>query len=540
MLLGLLCFPPAHVSAQRHKPSKAAELPVFFEADRQVYDQFEVMDATRLGGHVVFRHAGMTLRCDSAVYFQSTKSFEAFGRVRFTQGDTLSITGDHFLYDGLAQTAYVRHHTKNVEVRHHRRYLYSDSIFYNIEERRMVYTTGGKLIDADNVLTSEYGEYYTNRRDARFLYNVKLDNKKSQLVTNELLYNTATRVATVVGESNVTSGDFNIYTTSGTYQTNSDVVELFQRSILHNKVRRLHMEADKVHYDKRSGNLRAEGNVLCIDEQTKAILTGDECEYHEDKEARRDSSFVTGHALVRDYSNGADTLYVHADTLRMYSRDLKTDSVKRVLKGYYHARCFRTDVQAVSDSLIYDAPSRVLSLYRDPIVWSDNRQILGEEIHVFANDSTIDSVHVNQQALLVERLDSVHYNQVTSKLMRSYFDNRTGELRLAEADGNVCMILYVTERDSTILYHNYTESSKLRMTLDRRKLQHAVAYPHPVGKLYPLGMAPRERTYLPNFAWFDYIRPLSKDDLFVWRPKKSGSELRSTPRRNAPLQYLSK
>lgn len=505
-----------------------------------MYDQFDVPDATRLSGHVVFRHAGMTLRCDSAVYFQEAKSFEAFGNVHFTQGDTLSIKGDHFLYDGRGQTAYVRHHRKVVEVRHHRRYLYSDSIFYNIAERQLVYSTGGKLIDEDNVLTSEYGEYYTDRRQAIFKYNVKLKNPKSELVTNELHYNTVTREATVVGESNVTSGDYNIHTTSGKYETNSDVVELFERSILHNKVRQLHMEADRVHYDKRNGHLRARGNVLCIDEHTKAILTGDEGEYHENQELRTDSSFVTGHALVRDYSNGTDTLYVHADTLRLYSYNVKTDSLHRVLKGYYHARCFRTDVQAVSDSLVYDTRTNLLSLYRDPIVWSDSRQILGEEIHVFVNDSTVDSVYVNEQALLVERLDSVHYNQVTGKQMRAYFDKQTGELRTAEAVGNVCMILFVTERDSTILYHNYTESAKLRMTLDRRKLQHAVAYPNPVGKLYPLGMAPRERTYLPNFAWFDYVRPLSKDDLFEWRPKRSGTELRSTPRRMAPLQHLSR
>jgi len=539
-MLGLLCFLPVELVAQRGKPLKAADLPVFFEADNQIYDQFEQPDATRLSGHVIFRHAGMTLRCDSAVYFQGAKSFEAFGKVHFTQGDTLSIKGDHFLYDGMAQTAYVRHHNKVVEVRHHKRFLYSDSIFYNIGERLLIYSTGGKLIDADNVLTSEYGEYYTNSRQAVFKYNVKLLNPKSELVTNELHYNTQTRVATVVGESNVVSGDYNIHTTSGKYQTNSDVVELFERSILHNKVRRLHMEADQVYYDKKNGNMKARGRVICIDERTKAVLTGNECEYYENKEAQSDSSFVTGHALVKDYSNGKDTLYVHADTLRMYSYHVQTDTLRRVLKGYYHARCFRTDVQAVSDSLVYDTRLRLLSLYRDPIVWSDSRQILGEEILVFANDSTVDSVYVNEQALLVERLDSVHYNQVTGKQMRAYFDRRTGELRTAETDGNVCMVLFVTEKDSTILYHNYTESAKLRMVLDRRKLQHAVAYPNPVGKLYPLGMAPRERTFLPNFAWFDYIRPLSKDDLFEWRPKKSGTELRTTPRRVAPLQHISR
>ena len=37
-------------------------------------------------------------------------------------------------------------------------------------------------------------------------------------------------------------------------------------------------------------------------------------------------------------------------------------------------------------------------------------------------------------------------------------------------------------------------------------------------------MIPPNRLYLSNFAWFDYIRPLNKDDIFVWRP--AGTSLR--------------
>ena len=49
--------------------------------------------------------------------------------------------------------------------------------------------------------------------------------------------------------------------------------------------------------------------------------------------------------------------------------------------------------------------------------------------------------------------------------------------------------------------------------------------PASTGVIYPIVMIPPNRLYLSNFAWFDYIRPLNKDDIFVWRPKKSGTEL---------------
>ena len=56
--------------------------------------------------------------------------------------------------------------------------------------------------------------------------------------------------------------------------------------------------------------------------------------------------------------------------------------------------------------------------------------------------------------------------------------------------------------------------------------------------MYPISQIPPDKYKLPAFAWFDYVRPLSKDDIYEWRPKKGGSELKKERRREAPLQHL--
>ena len=142
----------------------------------------------------------------------------------------------------------------------------------------------------------------------------------------------------------------------------------------------------------------------------KNILMGDYGWYKE----KVGEALATKRALAKNFSRNADTLYVHADTLRLFSYDLRTDSAYRVLHGYFHVRAYRTDVQAVCDSLVFHSKLRKLSLYRDPIAWSDDRQILGEEINVYTNDSTLDSVYVERQALIVQQLpDTLHFNQVS-------------------------------------------------------------------------------------------------------------------------------
>jgi hypothetical protein len=236
-----------------------------------------------------------------------------------------------------------------------------------------------------------------------------------------------------------------------------------------------------------------------------------------------------------DYSSAIDTLYMHADTIRLTTFDINTDSVVRKVDAYHRVRAYRTDVQAVCDSLSFDSQLRLLSLYRDPIVWSDNRQILGEQIDVHFNQQTIDSIYVSRQALLVEQVDSLHFNQVSGHQMRSYF--KDGNMHENYVDGNVRVIQYPLEKDSTVLYHLYMETAKLKMTLEERKLQRVIT-PSATGQFYGVGMAPSEHTQLENFTWFDYVRPLHKEDVFNWRSKRKGTELKSTVRRHAPLQHL--
>ena len=55
------------------------------------------------------------------------------------------------------------------------------------------------------------------------------------------------------------------------------------------------------------------------------------------------------------------------------------------------------------------------------------------------------------------------------------------------------------------------------------------------GTLYPMDQLPPDQMKLEHFVWFDYIRPLNKEDIFKWRGKKAGQELKKSIRSAAPL-----
>ena len=527
VLAGCAAYALPNVDQRRKKQTHNDERIVLRHADNLRFSEYEMNKAQRLSGNVVLAHAGMVMHCDSAVLNDDSQTFDAFGRVRIVQGDTLTLKGDKLHYDGSTQMAEMR---KNVVMMHRNQIMRTDSLNYDRMYNMGYYFEGGELIDGNNHLTSDWGEYHTDTRKATFNYNVELKNPKFRLVTDTLHYNTITKWAEIVGKSNIYSGQDRIYTEHGFYNTVSEKVRLYKGTKAFGKDRI--MQGDTVFYDKKTGVMEGLGNVSCEDTKNKNILTGGYARYNE----LTGEAMATKRALARDYSQGKDTLYVHADTLRMFSYNLKTDSVYRVLHGYFHARAFRTDMQMVADSLVFSSRTKKVTLYRDPIVWSDNKQIVGEEINAYMNDSTLDSIYVDRQALTIEQVDSTHFNQVASQQMRAYFDTQ-GEVKENRAIGNVMVVNYPLEKDSTILYQNYVETAQARMFMRNRKL-YKIWAPASHGYFYPIGLAPADRTKLPGFAWFDYIRPLSPDDVFNWRGKKEGTTLKPSIRREAPLQKL--
>ena len=71
-----------------------------------------------------------------------------------------------------------------------------------------------------------------------------------------------------------------------------------------------------------------------------------------------------------------------------------------------------------------------------------------------------------------------------------------------------------------------------------RKLQR-IWMPKATGTLYPMTQIPPGKNKLDVFQWFDYVRPLDKNDVFNWRGKAKGTEIKTIERHAAPLQYLS-
>jgi len=526
-LFGLCVAQSRKVAKDRHRP-KTDERVYLKHADMLRFNQYgEHAGAQILNGNVAFLHKGALLTCDSAYFYQESNSFKAFGHVKMRQGDTLSLTSDYAFYDGDNQMAEARH---NVLLRHRGTKLYTDSLNYDRLYNIGYFFEGGKMVDRNNVLVSDWGEYDTETRKAVFNYNVNLRNPKFTLTTDTLHYDTRTSLANIVGPSVIRSKESVIHTSDGYYNTNTGRARLYGRSTMSNKGKEI--TGDSLFYDEKRGISQGYRNVIYKDTQKKNELHCNYLWYNE----KNGFAFATENPVMMEYSQ-KDTLFVHSDTIKVITYHLNTDSVYRTAHCYNKVRAFRNDVQAVCDSLVYNTKDSCMTMYRDPIAWSGDRQLLGEEIQVFMKDSTIDRAHIINQALTAELMpDKDHYQQLSSKEMFAYFTK--GQITQTEAIGNVRSIYYpVDDKDSTLMGLVYIETDTMKMFMRDRQLQ-KIWTSKTDGTWYPMTQIPPERYKLDGFTWFDYIRPINKDDIYEWRGKKDGTQLKNITRHAAPLQHI--
>ena len=293
------------------------------------------------------------------------------------------------------------------------------------------------------------------------------------------------------------------------------------------------MTADSLYHDSKRGISQGYGHVVYTDNIQKNQLTGGYCYYNE----KTGYAVATKNPVAMDFSQ-KDTLYLHADTMKLYTFHINTDSMYRKVHAFHKVRAYRTDVQAVCDSLVFNSKDSCMTMYKDPIVWNANRQLLGEKILVYFNDSTVRFAHVIGQALSVEQMaDGKHYNQVASKQMKAFFID--GNMREAWAEGNVASVYYpIDDKDSTLIGLNYIETDTMKMYIGADRQLQRIWMPKAEGTLYPMTQAPAEKQALPSFAWFDDVRPLNKDDIYEWRGKQADKVLKPQESREAPLPML--
>ncbi len=532
------------MSAARPTPRKATFTPQIPSASRaggnrvflehaEVLTKAEADSFMTVRDNVEFSKGPMRMYCDSAHYYPTVESFEAFGNVRMEQGDTLFVFADELNYDGPSEVAYLYADAgKKVRLINRDVKLETDIFVYDLGIDLGYYTVGGVLTDKQNRLTSLEGEYVPSTKDANFYTDVHLEGHDKDdnldIYTDSLFYNTATHIAELYSPSEVINARGNIYTTNGVYNTSNDTTALYDRSLIKTPEGRT-LTADTIYYNRVTGIGHCYGNMVGIDSARQASIEADYGFFNQEI----DSAYATGRLLVKEYSQG-DTLYLHGGQINTYrllstveipgveadtilgtpaiEATSRTDTTN-VADVWPRVRFYRSDMQGICDSMRVTGADTTLHMYISPVIWNENRQVFGNVIELHMNDSTIDRAHLPEFGFCSEKIVDDYYNQLSGKEMLAYFENR--ELKRLDINGNVELIMYPEEVDSTINKQVDSQSSFLTALFKGNSTEYVKMWPETTGNVTPLFMMRRSKLFLSKFKQFDGMRPLGPADVFV-------------------------
>ncbi|WP_257669080.1 OstA-like protein [Parapedobacter tibetensis] len=205
---------------------------------------------------------------------------------------------------------------------------------------------------------------------------------------------------------------------------------------------------------------------------------------------------------------------------------LTNDTAKtRIIKAYYNVRLFKSDLQAVADSVYYGYPDSLMRFFGRPMIWAQGSQMTSDTIYMQIRNEKLDNMLMVSNAFLVNtQLDSVKYNQIKGRRITGFFTNN--ELERLFIDGNAESIYYVVDEKRKAysdMYHS--RSSRIKILLDSNQITHFIPIRRVDGKVYPFHLVPQDAEILGGFVWKPGDRPTSKEDILARRRASEGADL---------------
>ena len=466
-------------------------------------------------------HDGALIKSNISYFYPKLNFFKANGNIIFTQGDTLKMTCDYLEYDGTKKLAKawgsVLLNRGDVELK-------TDTLYLDRVNSEAYYNTFGTILDEQTKLTSNRGIYFMNFKKYRFISNVKIDDPEYKLKSQQLDYFTESKMAFFHGKTSIIGKDYNIYCEIGSYNTKLQKGN-FQKNaiILYNNKE---IKGDSLYFDNEIDYAAATNNISIIDTLNKSVING---HYGEIFKAR-DSAIITQRALAVNIVD-QDSLYIHADTLVATG-----PSEKRILRGYYDVRIFKSDLRGKSDSIHLNQKTGLIKMLklpltrkenqifsesqknaRNPILWFGKSQMSGDKIFLTSDINTqkLDSLKIIGNSWIIEKdsLSETGFNQIKGVLLDGLFKN--GELSEIEITKNTEVIYYMySDEDNELIGIDKTTCSRLMMITEDNQIKDITFFVSPDGELLPEKDLPINERKLKGFIWRDDERPKNISDLF--------------------------
>lgn len=469
-------------------------------ADYVEYDR-EFSNAQRFVGNVKMSHRGALLHCDSAYLFLDSNSVRAYNNVKIFKGDSLSLFGDTLNYTGNNQLADIR---GNVRFNDRDISLNTTHLAYDLGTETGTYTHLATITSTknQNTLTSKRGWYFSNFDTFQFSDSVVLQNPKYKMTSDTLVYNNGTERAFFHGPTLITAKDNEIYCENGWYDTQTDQASFAEHAYIISDGRKL--KGDSLYYDRNKGLGEVFGNLEITDTVSNIIVFG---QYGWHDENAKKTLVTDSLMLVQIMDN--DSLYLHSDTVFVENDSLD----KRLIKAYRKVRFYKSDMQGVCDSLLFDERDSTIKMYYEPVLWNEGNQLTSDFIWMKMDSGQIDQLFMDDNAFVISEADTIGYNQMKGRNMVADFE--ANKIKSMHIIGNAESIYYIAEEGKPPVGMNTAKCSNITIYVNDNKIENIHFVEQPDAILYPMNQVTPDNSIIEGFHWRSAERPLTPLDIFL-------------------------
>lgn len=466
---------------------------------------------------VHIEHGGANMWCDKAIHYSKDNFIEAYGKVILKQGDTINLTSDYIEYSGITELAFA---SGNVVMKDPNSTISSDTLYLDRVKQQAFYKSGGTVVkDSSGTITSKIGRYYMDLKKYQFVEDVVLVSDSTTINSNYFDFYSDTGHAYLFGPSTITNPTSKTYCEKGFYDTENKVGYALKKARIDydNRI----IEGDSLYFDNTRSFASASNNIKVTDTINKSIIKGHYAEVFKEK----DSVFITKRALAITVQE-KDSVYIHADKIMVTGKE-----DNRIIKAYYNAKIFKTDLAGKSDSIHSDQKTGItkllnipnlstgdkFSVSRKPIIWNLENQMTGDTIHLLSNTKTekLDSLLVFENAFVISKdtISENGYNQINGKRLVGLFDEEN-QLKQVDITKNAQSIYYARNDKQELISIDKSKSGSITILFDNGDIDEYTRFNQVDGDSYPESKFPEKEKFLKGFDWREEERPKSVEDLF--------------------------
>ncbi|MHC1704031.1 MAG: OstA-like protein [Tenuifilaceae bacterium] len=457
----------------------------------------------RYNDNVKISHEGATMYCDSAYLLKKDGLVEAFSHVKIVKDET-TLYGDYLYYNSNTSTGKIT--GREVKMIQKDATLTTDIVHFNSKNNSAFYTTGGILLNKDNNLKSKRGYYYSDKKKYYFSGNVELVSKDGKVLTDSLVYGSETNIANFFGPTRIYNEDNFVYCENGWYDRENDQSNFSKNAYIITKEQKIY--GQDIFYDKKNKYSKIVGQVAIFDSTRNITIFGGKANYWDDK----GEAEVTDNPLIVLADNN-DTLFLKANILllKTIKDNSMPDSLYRIMRALGAAKFYKSDVQGLCDTLIYDTKDSTISMISNPVLWNDKNQITANFIKAFLTaENKIKRMEFEGSPMMSSKEDKIWFNQIKGKSMVAKFQN--GKINKLDVTGNGQTVYFVRD-NGIVVTVNRVESSDLTVSFKNNNPSRIIFKTKPVSTLYPISKVDMEDVVLKGFKWLDDYRPKSKLDI---------------------------